>query len=49
MGELHGEGVIVNTYTPNKREEMERLISVGVDGIITNEPELLYGLIHQKE
>lgn len=34
-------GVIINTYTVNKSGDMRKVISAGVDSIITNEVELL--------
>lgn len=37
---LHEEGIKVNTWTVNDRKSYEKLIEIGVDGIITNYPEL---------
>ena len=34
-------GIIVNTYTVNEPGDMKKVISAGVDSIITNEVELL--------
>ncbi|MDR2478074.1 MAG: glycerophosphodiester phosphodiesterase [Treponema sp.] len=39
--EIHSRGIAINAYTVNDRKDMERLISLGVDAIITNDPELL--------
>ena len=37
----HSRGLRVNTWTVNEPEEMQRLIEAGVDGIITNKPDVL--------
>lgn len=42
--ECHDKGVKVIVYTPNTREEVEQLKAIGVDGIITDYPELLSDL-----
>lgn len=42
--ECHDRGVKVIVYTPNTREEVEQLKAMGVDGIITDYPELLSDL-----
>jgi glycerophosphoryl diester phosphodiesterase len=34
----HLSGYKVNIYTVNREEEMRRLYSIGVDGIITDDP-----------
>lgn len=36
----HQAGMVVHPYTVNTQEEMDRLISIGVDGMFTNEVEL---------
>jgi glycerophosphoryl diester phosphodiesterase len=41
---LHGLGKAVFAWTVDHREEMERLISIGVDGIISNRSDLLMTL-----
>jgi glycerophosphoryl diester phosphodiesterase len=43
--EIHAAGIIINTYTVNRREDMERFVSLGVEGIITNEPALLHDVL----
>lgn len=42
------EGLEINTYTVNDERYMEVLISLGVDGIITNFPDKLKSLLQQK-
>lgn len=38
VAEIKSEGIMINTYTVNEVEYMKKLISLGVDGIITNYP-----------
>ncbi len=45
---IHGEGTQVNVYTVNSEREMERFIRWGVDGIITNHPDLLIRALQKK-
>ncbi len=42
------QGVRVNVWTPNTDEEMEKYISMGVDGIITNHPDRLIDLLRRR-
>ncbi len=44
LKECHDKGVKVVVYTPNTRKEVEQLKAMGVDGIITDYPELLSDL-----
>ena len=37
----HERGIKVVVYTPNTKEEIDELKAMGVDGIITDYPELL--------
>jgi glycerophosphoryl diester phosphodiesterase len=46
VAEIHGHGIGINTYTVNQTKDMERLLRFGVEGIVTNDPELLYSVIH---
>lgn len=39
--EIHANGVAINTYTVDDAQEMARLSSLGVAGVITNNPALL--------
>ena len=41
----HQLGIQVFVWTPDSRSEMQRLIEVGVDGIITNRPDILKSLM----
>ena len=43
--EAHKLGMVVNTWTVNKEEDMRKLLELGVDQITTNEPELAQRLI----
>lgn len=40
-------GLMVNTWTVNDPDQMERMISLGVDGIITDRPDLLVKKINR--
>ena len=46
---MHKEGTRVNVWTVNTKEEMERFISMRVDGIITDHPDRLIDLLRKKE
>jgi glycerophosphoryl diester phosphodiesterase len=37
---FHGQHVIVIPWTPNTAEEIQRLKDMGVDGVITDYPDL---------
>ena len=41
----HRFGIQVYVWTPDSRAAMERLIEIGVDGIITNRPDILKSII----
>ncbi|HSN78653.1 MAG TPA: glycerophosphodiester phosphodiesterase family protein [Anaerolineae bacterium] len=45
MQQTHRRGQQVNTWTVNEPTEMRRLIDLGVDGIITDRPDLLSALL----
>jgi glycerophosphoryl diester phosphodiesterase len=44
----HERDVAVHVWTINDQEEMEELIELGVDGIFTDEPHLLKGVLSDK-
>ena len=41
----HGNYLDVNVYTVNSKEDMKKMINLGVDGIITNYPNILKELL----
>lgn len=43
----HLKGIAINTWTVNREEDMENLIKMKVDGIITNFPDKLAGLLRR--
>ena len=45
IGEAHKLGMIVNAWTVNAEEDIQRMLQLGVDHITTNEPELAQQLI----
>ena len=44
----HGAGIAVHVWTINDRPEMERLLDLGVDGIITDTPTPLVALLRER-
>jgi glycerophosphoryl diester phosphodiesterase len=46
LNEAHELGFQVFVWTPDKRSEMVRLIEMGVDGIITNRPDILRSIVN---
>lgn len=49
IAEAHKLGLTVNAWTVNDRADMEDLISQEVEYITTNEPELLFEVLHKKK
>jgi glycerophosphoryl diester phosphodiesterase len=45
LNEAHDLGIQVFVWTPDKRSAMVRLIEMGVDGIITNRPDILKSVV----
>lgn len=43
-----GQGATLLTYTVDEPEEMNRLIDLGIDGIITNRPDVLESVLTQR-
>jgi len=48
LKEAHELGLQVFVWTPDKRNAMVRLIEMGVDGIITNRPDILKALLSEQ-
>ncbi|MCK1737646.1 glycerophosphodiester phosphodiesterase [Bradyrhizobium sp. 138] len=48
ISEAHGLGLRVVVWTVNKREDMARMIELGVDGIISDRPDLLRAVAGEK-
>jgi glycerophosphoryl diester phosphodiesterase len=42
LSEMHSKDIQVNTWTVNSSDAMEYMLTLGVDGIITNDPLLLH-------
>ena len=45
--EAHANGLAVHVWTINDRAEMEWLVEIGVDGIMTDRPTLLEDVLHE--
>ena len=48
LNDAHGLGIQVFVWTPDKRGDMVRLIEMGVDGIITNRPDILRSIVSER-
>jgi glycerophosphoryl diester phosphodiesterase len=48
VGHAHARGVPVHVWTINDDEEMGRLLDLGVDGIMTDRPELLRDVLERR-
>jgi glycerophosphoryl diester phosphodiesterase len=46
--EAHSEGLAVNVFTVDDRDEMTKLLDLGVDGIFTNLPDQMRALLDQR-
>lgn len=46
--DLHDHGIAVHIWTVNEVEDMERLLDWGVDGIVTDRPDLLAELLTER-
>jgi glycerophosphoryl diester phosphodiesterase len=45
---VHRQGLDVHVWTVNEREDMDRLLDWGVDGIVTDRPDTLGQLLHER-
>ena len=46
---VHDAGVVIHPYTVNDATEMKRMIALGVDGMFTDYPDVLRGLLADQE
>lgn len=46
--ELHGRGILVHVWTVNEIDDMNRLLDWGVDGILTDYPDRLAAVMHER-
>lgn len=49
VASAHAEGLAVYVYTVNREEDMRRLLDLGVDGMFTDYPDRLRGLLPRGE
>lgn len=47
VGAIHQAGAHIHTWTVNEPEDMRRLLDLGVDGIVTDRPDLLNEVLRQ--
>ncbi|MEE8541222.1 MAG: glycerophosphodiester phosphodiesterase family protein, partial [Desulfobacterales bacterium] len=47
LAEAHKLGLKVFVWTPDRKRDMRRLLKIGVDGIITNRPDILKSLFNR--
>ena len=47
--ELHLRGKEIHVWTVNTTKMLEKMIRIGVDNIITDEPEMVYDYMQQSE
>ena len=45
---LHGAGLDVHVWTVNERADMERLLDLGVDGLITDRADVLKDVLVER-
>ena len=48
IARVHRLGMRVHVWTINEREDMERIIAMGVDGIFTDDPVLLHSVLSEE-
>lgn len=49
LAAAHGVGAHVHVWTVNERADMERLLDLGVDGLVTDRADLLLQLLRERE
>jgi len=49
IARVHSLGKVVHAWTINEPDEMERLIDWGIDGIITDRPDLLKDILVRRD
>ena len=48
LNEAHALGLIVCTWTVNEIENIENMIDIGVDGIVTDYPDRVQGILRSR-
>lgn len=48
VGAAHAAGLQVHVWTVNEPSEMTRLLDMGVDGLVTDRPDLLKGVLEER-
>jgi glycerophosphoryl diester phosphodiesterase len=48
LAAAHAHGLLVHAWTVNERTEMERLLDIGVDGIMTDRADLLRDVLAER-
>ena len=48
MNEAHALGLLVCTWTVNEIEDIENKIDIGVDGIVTDYPDRVQGVLRSR-
>jgi glycerophosphoryl diester phosphodiesterase len=43
---LHARGILVHVWTVNEESDMRRLLGWGVDGIVSDRPDILARVLH---
>lgn len=49
VGKAHESGLVVRAWNPNEAEDMRAMIALGVDGIATDYPEVLYDILQENK
>jgi len=47
IDEVHRHNMCIHYWTINDKDEMKRLINLGVDGIITDRPDIMIDLLKE--